>query len=64
MADFSGLLEADVHSLEAKGKLLINMTPDFASRNWGLVIGATDFVARDSLPFYPYDRAGSGHDLA
>ena len=29
------------------------MTPDFASRNWGLVIGATDFVARDSLPFIP-----------
>ena len=49
----SGLLEADVHSLEAKGKLLINMTPDFASRNWGLVIGAHDFVARDSLPFIP-----------
>ena len=49
----SGLLEADVHSLQAKGKLLINMTPDFASRNWGLVIGATDFVARDSLPFIP-----------
>ena len=49
---FSGLLEADVDSLQAKGKLLINMTPDFASRNWGLVIGATDFVARVSMPLY------------
>ena len=49
----SGLLEADVRSLQAKGKLLINITPDFESRNWGLVIGARDFVARDSLPFIP-----------
>ena len=49
----SGLLEADVSSLEARGKLLINITSDFASRSWGLVIGAHDFVARDSLPFIP-----------
>jgi len=49
----SGLLEATAGSLRARGKLQMNITPDFGSRTWGLVIGAADFSLRDSLPFIP-----------
>ena len=49
----SGLLEATADSVRARGKLQMNITPDFGSRTWGLVIGAADFRLRDSLPFIP-----------
>ncbi|MGA1102816.1 MAG: YhdP family protein, partial [Pseudomonadales bacterium] len=49
----SGLLEATADSVRARGKLQMNITSDFGSRTWGLVIGAADFRLRDSLPFIP-----------
>ena len=49
----SGLLEVTADSVRARGKLQMNITSDFGSRTWGLVIGAADFRLRDSLPFIP-----------